>query len=756
MEGQGVVEGQGHRTLILGLLAAGLAGLVLVSLGVSQAFAASATYYVCNDSSCPNAADTNSGSQEHPWKTIGRVNQQTLNPGDSVLLKGGDTFTDHTLEPPSSGSTASPVVYGSYGTGHATLTMGVWIASHRSRITIEKLTVDGSEHGGAKKTGIQGIAGAAAGYDEHISILNNTLQNLSIAINGGEQTDGNWVISGNVINGTGGSGIEAGGESFTIQENTIENTGLDAASYSYGVHGIYLRASNSKVLHNTITNFSDSGVTVRYRNSVVENNTISKGTIGISWFQYDSTAGTSTWSNNTISHTAESDIYVSRENEGLKTSESFVITNNKLSKDAGVDMQLDETTGSYTVTGNTPCNVTPPGFCGTPTAITGSATSLTETGVTLNGTVNPEGKETTYHFEYGKTTSYGTSVPVPSANVGSGLSNLEESKAITGLERETTYHFRLVATNTFGTTYGEDHTFTTISLPSSSRWMAYDRNTGRIMVYYQGSNGQIDAWNYENGVGWTWGEHAGHAAATGTSPTMLYNPETGRIMVYYQGSNGQIDAWNYENGVGWVWGEHGGHAAAAGTSPTMAYDPSTGRIMVYYQGSNGQIDAWNYENSSGWTWSEHAGHAAATGTSPTMAYDPSTGRIMVYYQGSNGQIDVWNYENGVGWTWGEHGGHAAATGTSPTLVYNPETNRVMVYYQGSNGQIDAWNYENGVGWAWGEHAGHAAAAGTSPTMAYDPSTGRIMVYYRGSNGQIDAWNYENGVGWTWGEHGGHP
>jgi hypothetical protein len=40
---------------------------------------------------------------------------------------------------------------------------------------------------------------------------------------------------------------------------------------------------------------------------------------------------------------------------------------------------------------------------------------------------------------------------------------------------------------------------------------------------------------------------------------MVYNPETGRIIVFYQGSNNEIDAWNYENSSGWKWGEHGEH-----------------------------------------------------------------------------------------------------------------------------------------------------------------------------------------------------
>ncbi len=88
-----------------------------------------------------------------------------------------------------------------------------------------------------------------------------------------------------------------------------------------------------------------------------------------------------------------------------------------------------------------------------------TATSTTE--ATLQGTVDPEGQETTYHFEYGETTSYGTSVPAPSVSAASSTSDLEESRAITSLEPERTYDFRLVATNNIGTTYGENETFTT-------------------------------------------------------------------------------------------------------------------------------------------------------------------------------------------------------------------------------------------------------------------------------------------------------
>lgn len=102
-----------------------------------------------------------------------------------------------------------------------------------------------------------------------------------------------------------------------------------------------------------------------------------------------------------------------------------------------------------------------------PTVVTGSATGLSATGATLNGTVNPNGGATTYHFEYGPTTAYGTSVPVPDGSAGSGTSAVAESATISGLTASTTYHFRLVATNSVGATNGADATFTTSATGTS-------------------------------------------------------------------------------------------------------------------------------------------------------------------------------------------------------------------------------------------------------------------------------------------------
>jgi hypothetical protein len=99
--------------------------------------------------------------------------------------------------------------------------------------------------------------------------------------------------------------------------------------------------------------------------------------------------------------------------------------------------------------------ITPP----PPSIDAARATDLTSTTAQLSVQIDPNGKETSYHFEYGPTTSYGTSVPVPDADIGSGTSDVSVSQQITGLVENTEYHWRVVAANANGTTTSTDHTF---------------------------------------------------------------------------------------------------------------------------------------------------------------------------------------------------------------------------------------------------------------------------------------------------------
>jgi hypothetical protein len=93
-----------------------------------------------------------------------------------------------------------------------------------------------------------------------------------------------------------------------------------------------------------------------------------------------------------------------------------------------------------------------------------SATGVASVGgssAVLQGNVNPNDRPTTFLFEYGPTTAYGSTTPVGS--LAKSKSNKPVAASLTGLEAETTYHFRLVATNSKGTTRGPDISFTTLA-----------------------------------------------------------------------------------------------------------------------------------------------------------------------------------------------------------------------------------------------------------------------------------------------------
>jgi phosphodiesterase/alkaline phosphatase D-like protein len=99
-----------------------------------------------------------------------------------------------------------------------------------------------------------------------------------------------------------------------------------------------------------------------------------------------------------------------------------------------------------------------------PTAITGSATPLTTKTATLTGTVTSNGAATTYSFEYGTTTSYGSQTAT--RNAGPRAANVAVSANIWALAPGTTYHYALVATNSAGSSTGSDETFTTLAPPA--------------------------------------------------------------------------------------------------------------------------------------------------------------------------------------------------------------------------------------------------------------------------------------------------
>ena len=152
-----------------------------------------------------------------------------------------------------------------------------------------------------------------------------------------------------------------------------------------------------------------------------------------------------------------------------------------------------------------------------PTAVTSAASSIGTTSARLNGSVNPNRRTTTYSFEIGTTTAYGTKTSSSSAGSGSNSTNV--SKTVNGLTPGTMYHFRVVATSDAGTVTGADRTFTTQSAPTVVTGAA--AGVGPTSATLGGSlnpNGRSTSWTFEYGTSTAYGSRtSSRGAGSGTA-----------------------------------------------------------------------------------------------------------------------------------------------------------------------------------------------------------------------------------------------
>ncbi|NLV20347.1 MAG: T9SS type A sorting domain-containing protein [Bacteroidetes bacterium] len=118
---------------------------------------ASATTYYISSSGNDSA---NGLSESTPWKTISKLNSSfyIIKPGDRILFKRGDTFHG-TIKITKSGTSASPIYFGAYGTGDKPIITGfttisswtnvgsgIYSASLTCESSPEMVTIDGIQY----------------------------------------------------------------------------------------------------------------------------------------------------------------------------------------------------------------------------------------------------------------------------------------------------------------------------------------------------------------------------------------------------------------------------------------------------------------------------------------------------------------------------------------------------------------------------------------------------------------------------------
>ncbi len=142
-----------------------------------------------------------------------------------------------------------------------------------------------------------------------------------------------------------------------------------------------------------------------------------------------------------------------------------------------------------------------------PTVTTTAASSVTTSSATLNGTIDPGGVSSTYHFEYGTDTTYGSQTTESDPLAGTGA--VAATGAVTGLSPNTTYHFRIVGTNASGSITGNDQILTTAPVPptldGSPAFVSAITTTGATLNATLNPSNSDTSFHFEYGADTTYG-----------------------------------------------------------------------------------------------------------------------------------------------------------------------------------------------------------------------------------------------------------
>jgi hypothetical protein len=154
-----------------------------------------------------------------------------------------------------------------------------------------------------------------------------------------------------------------------------------------------------------------------------------------------------------------------------------------------------------------------------PSVTTGSATAITSSGATINGSLVSLGSVSSVNvsFNWGLTTSYGSTTTVQTLTAGGNF-----GVTLTGLAPNTTYHFRTQVTGS-STVYGSDNTFTT----AAATVITISGNTTGVVVSKPVASGGANEYCFYLKItsttvaGLTAGQQVWCAATTTSFPNLL-------------------------------------------------------------------------------------------------------------------------------------------------------------------------------------------------------------------------------------------
>ncbi len=369
------------------------------------------------------------------------------------------------------------------------------------------------------------------------------------------------------------------------------------------------------------------------------------------------------------------------------------------------------------------------------------ATNVTGTGATLNGSVNPNGAETKYYFQYGPTSSYGTTTPEVSA--GSGTSNVRVHQVITGLSPGS-YHFRIVASNGTGTSYGFDWSFGTPPTYSSAFGsfgsgsgqfrepcdLVVDPSSGNIWLA-DTENSRLEEFNGKGELLHTVSEGTGNGQVRG--PMGVAIDSHGNVWVSDTG-NSRIEELSSTGTFIQKFGSEGSGEGKFNIPEGLAVD-AKGNVFVADRG-NKRIE----ELSETGTYIKSIGTSGEGQlTSPSAVVRDSAGNLWVSdYE--NYRIVEFSPEGTFIRSWGSRGTGPGQLEQAYRLTVGPEGNIWLAEWGNNRVQVftPSGQYVYGFG-SYGSGAGqffHARGIGIYGSTVYVVDSGEWDV---NSNNRIETW-----------------
>ncbi len=291
----------------------------------------------------------------------------------------------------------------------------------------------------------------------------------TVSVSGITQTS---AVSGGNVTNNGGDEVTARGVCWGTTQNpttgsNITNDGTGTGAFTSNITGLtantayYVRAyaTNSEgtsyggQMSFTTSQIVTATLTTAAITSITSTTAISGGNITANGGGAITSRGVC-WNTSTDPTTANN---ITTDGTGTG---SFVSNLTNLQPETTYYVKAYATNSAGTAYGNELNFIT---LCTAPTATTNAATNAGTSTATLNGSVNANGFSTTVTFEYGTTTSYGSTVTASQSPLR-GSSNTAVSAEVTSLALNTTYHYTVIVENCGGTANGGDETFTTSNL----------------------------------------------------------------------------------------------------------------------------------------------------------------------------------------------------------------------------------------------------------------------------------------------------